>query len=274
MACRSAQRYDINCIRSQVDDVGLIDLVAAPVLFILLCFIGNGFRSLAKLTMRVSINKLKETDSRKPILYLRPFHEDRRSLPRPSNSPLFRMFSLGEGKVTLDALLLEDGVSYGPVFAIGDPRDHLSPYGPPRHYVEGQDWQTVVSDYLKQASVIFVFVDATPGMEWELKEIQRLGKVGICCFLTSPNADKAKARDMLQSTLNSFAVYTGSQAEEFVLKPDSIGFVFDNNGTPVEILSSGYDWVSYKIAIRAALKIRTEGFPLQSALANRFKALA
>jgi hypothetical protein len=248
--CMQNNTHNQSCIKYIYAQTDIIDVVLIPIFFLLCCFLGNSFRSLAKHFLRINLNSMKKHDKRSPILYLRPFNEDRRRLVGPSNSPFFRFFSIGEGKITLDSILLEEGLKYGPVVAVGNPKDLLSPYGPPRDYIQNADWQSVVKKYIEQSQLIFVFVDSTPGMQWELSEIERQQKQDKCIFLISPNADKFKAKNILQEIKNKY--YQNSES----ISSNCFGFVPISNKNSVQFLSTSYDWVSYKVAVRTVLSIK------------------
>ncbi len=108
-------------------------------------------------------------DARAPILYLRPFREDRRALswrPRLLLSSLVPR--LGESR-SVDEIVLNSCVTDGPVLAIGRPGEVVPPLGAARVYVDGEDWQSVVKSLASSSRYLVLVVDPTAGVLWEIE---------------------------------------------------------------------------------------------------------
>ena len=60
--------------------------------------------------------------------------------------------ALGQQSTPLDQVLLEEGTQYGPVVALGNPRDRFPPYGAARGYFDNKDWQQAVTNLARDAN--------------------------------------------------------------------------------------------------------------------------
>jgi len=161
----------------------LIALVtAAPILLGL----GNTFTSIARVLARQSIAALTTADRRPPILFLRAFRDDQVILDAPDLSLLSRLISLGLPPETLDSLLVEEATAYGPLVALGNPRDPYPPYGAARGYFEHKDWQTAVRDLLGSSRAVILCMDDTESVAWELKAIVELDHLDKALLLVPP----------------------------------------------------------------------------------------
>jgi hypothetical protein len=105
-------------------------------------------------------------DPRKPVLFLRPFKEDKAT------------FRVGSGQKVDDAraepLILEPFKIFGPLVAIGSPEESMPPWaGAARYYVAGDDWHSSVRSLLDQAQLVVIFAGVTEGLKWELGEVFR-----------------------------------------------------------------------------------------------------
>src|SRR5689334_11405963 len=89
----------------------------------------------------------REWDGRPPIVFLRAFDQDALKLKARAIDPIVKLpAGCGEPR-TMDEILLEHASPYGPVIAIGDPRNPMPPLGAARVYVPdaGSGWQNIVS---------------------------------------------------------------------------------------------------------------------------------
>lgn len=99
-------------------------------------------------------------DPRPPILYFRPFGDDK-----------FSYFSLN---FTFEEILATVFHDAGPVVAIGRPDESLPPMGAARMWVGNEHWQTAVTSLLERAGVVIIRPGVTPGVLWEVREAIRL----------------------------------------------------------------------------------------------------
>lgn len=112
----------------------------------------------------------REWDARAPIVFLRAFDQDAAKLPARSRDPLVK-FPAGCGEArTIDEILLEHASAYGPVIAIGDPRNPTPPLGAARVFVpgEGTGWQHVVTSLLAASNAVVMSPGAGQGVQWEI----------------------------------------------------------------------------------------------------------
>ncbi|MFT3729061.1 MAG: hypothetical protein QM759_14655 [Terricaulis sp.] len=132
--------------------------------------------------------KARDWDSRPPIVFLRAFDQDAQKLKARSIDPFVR-FPAGCGEArTLDELLLENASAYGPVIAIGDPRDPTPPLGAARIFVpgEGNEWQHVVTSLLGASNAVVMCPSTSEGVKWELDLIgDAIGRLKVI-FLANP----------------------------------------------------------------------------------------
>ena len=116
-----------------------------------------------------------EFDQRPPIVFLRMFEQDDERLPALVRHPLLRLPAGVSEPRTLDELLLEHGSPYGPVIAIGDPRDSVRPLGAARIFIPeaGLGWQDVVKNLVRASQTVIMCPGDTEGVRWELDLIAR-----------------------------------------------------------------------------------------------------
>jgi hypothetical protein len=132
--------------------------------------------------------KTRDWDARPPIVFLRAFDQDAQRLRPLSADPLAKFpAGCGESK-TLDELLLDHASVYGPVIAIGDPRDPTPPLGAARVFVPGagNEWQHVVTSLLGASNAVVMCPSTSEGVKWELDLISdAIGRLKVI-FLANP----------------------------------------------------------------------------------------
>jgi len=77
---------------------------------------------------------------------------------------------------TLESYVVNRVWYLGPVIAVGDPRDDLSPLGAAREYVPEDQWRARISEYLDESVYVVCILGSTPGLRWEYEEIKARGK--------------------------------------------------------------------------------------------------
>lgn len=135
---------------------------------------------------------VREWDTRPPVVFLRDFDQDKQSLRARGGDP-FARWPAGVGRPrTLDEILLEHGSPYGPVIAIGDPRDPTPPLGAARVFVEGagNEWQDVVRALAGASRAVVMCPNHGEGVQWELDLIAQAGGRLHTIFLASPELDR------------------------------------------------------------------------------------
>lgn len=146
----------------------------------------NALLTLARSYVRFSIDELVQADPRPPILFLRAFYDDQVALPGPRHRWIGKLLALGQRPTPLDQLLVEEVTPYGPVVALGNPRDRFPPYGAARGYFANKDWQQAVTDLAREARAIVLCVDETDSVWWEIGHIGRNNYLHKTLFVLPP----------------------------------------------------------------------------------------
>lgn len=143
---------------------------------------------------------VREWDDRAPIVFLRAFDQDDARL-KVRSGDAFARWPAGVGQSrTLDEILLEHGSPYGPVIAIGDPRDPTPPLGAARVFVEGAgaEWQDVVRGLAGASRAVVMCPNHGEGVQWELDLIiQASGRLRTI-FLASPELNRAATLSLFE----------------------------------------------------------------------------
>lgn len=143
---------------------------------------------------------VREWDARPPIVFLRSFNQDNDRL-KARGGDAFARWPAGVGRPrTLDEILLEHGSPYGPVVAIGDPRDPTPPLGAARVFVqgEGDEWQAVVQGLAGASKAVVICPNQGEGVQWELDLIAQAGGRLQVIFLASPELDRQATLDLFK----------------------------------------------------------------------------
>ncbi len=136
---------------------------------------------------------VREWDTRAPIVFLRAFNQDDDRVAAVGGDA-FARWPAGVGRSrTLDELLLEHGSPYGPVIAIGDPRDPTPPLGAARVFVRerGNGWQDVVRGLVSASKCVVMCPNTGAGVQWELDLIAKSRDTLRVIFLASPELTRA-----------------------------------------------------------------------------------
>jgi hypothetical protein len=136
---------------------------------------------------------VRDWDARAPVLFLRAFDQDRARLPALTRDP-FVKFPSGVGRPrTLDEILLEHASCYGPVIAVGDPRDPVPPLGAARVFApdEGQSWREIVAALVGASKAVVICPNDTEGVRWELDLIASAGARPRTIYLANPEIPAA-----------------------------------------------------------------------------------
>lgn len=125
--------------------------------------------------------ELLATDSRAPILYLRPFKNDsfrfttfrtKTFLLETLISGLSGVARKQEGGLLPrgEQLFVDLLQPMGPVIAIGRPTEKIPPTGAARLYV-GDNWKNIVHDLLERSQLILFFAGNTEHFGWEVEKV-------------------------------------------------------------------------------------------------------
>jgi hypothetical protein len=115
--------------------------------------------------------RVREWDARPPIVFLRDFDQDvHRQRARSRDLALYVPAEVARPR-TMDELLFELASPYGPLIAIGDPRDPTPPLGAARVFVPGpgRAWQDVVRGLVGGARAVVVSPGDSQGVAWEFQ---------------------------------------------------------------------------------------------------------
>lgn len=136
---------------------------------------------------------VREWDTRAPIVFLRSFNQDDDRVPVTGGDRFARTPAGISRSRTLDELLLEHGSPYGPVIAIGDPRDPVPPLGAARVFVpeRGNGWQDVVRGLVDASQCVVMCPNTGRGVQWELDLIASSTARLNVIFLASPELTRA-----------------------------------------------------------------------------------
>ena len=205
-----------------------------------------------------SIRESQENDTRPPILFLRPFHDDQVELAVPRLPLLGRLVNLFQTKGSLDVVLLEEGTTYGPVVAIGEPGEPVPPYGASRGYFSDEDWQKAVAQLADASRCIVICLDQTAGVMWELEYILKRGHGRKTLFVMNPGArdaekNKALVREVITRMPNT--------PQELLSHNDEpiLGFFFDEGQHMKVGVSGQFSEASYLLMVRWFLRTAMDG---------------
>ncbi len=180
-------------------------LIGAPIFIVvfflflqLLAFFGRLANRKGQRMAAGRYQSVREWDDRAPILYLRSFTIDNQPVAVKPRGWTARLIGLGARFPTLDEAVLDSAAPYGPVIAIGDPRDPLPPLGAARTFVGGGDWQRVVADLARAAELIVLVVDSSEGVRWEVRHVIDNGLWDKTLFLASPSRTQAERSASLE----------------------------------------------------------------------------
>jgi len=124
---------------------------------------------------RPDATTLLEADERAPIMLLRSFQDDEKSVKR--RSALARLLFWGFSRVRLEEAIAGELSRFGPFVAIGEPGERLPDLGAARSYFSDGEWQAAVLDWIGRARTIVVIAGKTRSVRWELQQVVASGKL-------------------------------------------------------------------------------------------------
>lgn len=126
-----------------------------------------------------TLEELRQHDPRRPAFLLRSFTLEQ--LP---------------GYSTFEEELVKEFEHVAPVVALGRPGDELPPVGAAREYVtddsetrpasEMKAWQSRVQTLVESSAIVVVMIGPTAGLQWELRELERLDCWNRTLVIVSP----------------------------------------------------------------------------------------
>ena len=140
-----------------------------------------------------TIEEIVEKDTRPPVVYLRPFHQDYDYFAFRDVDWATRFLSnLTVGRrqkyeiENLEEFLGEQISSdLGPFVALGSPEDYLPPEGATRTYADDRGWQEYFLDLAKRAECFIMQVSRSENLTWELSTLREMGLQEKLFILTS-----------------------------------------------------------------------------------------
>src|SRR5262249_32101397 len=130
-------------------DVGIYGVFMLPFWALLL--------QLGRKLSRPDAATLLKADERAPIVLLRSFQDDEKSVKR--RSVLARLLFWGFGRhIRLEQAIAGELSRFGPFVAIGEPGERLPDLGAARAYFSDDEWQAAVLDWIGRARTIVVIV--------------------------------------------------------------------------------------------------------------------
>ena len=132
-----------------------------------------------------------KSDLRKPILYLRSFLHDPLAAFSENDTTLAKYLSLG---IPLNLNSEEEQIAFavnkfGPLIAIGDPKESIPQLGASRVYTEHESWKDVVINLIKLSQLVILRVGDTPGFWWEVEMVLK-NKSPLKLIFLLPNSKK------------------------------------------------------------------------------------
>ena len=121
-----------------------------------------------------------------PILFLRSFRDDQLCMHRKPQNIIARLFDLWSFRRNVDELLIDEFAQFGPVIAIGNPRDKSVKFGAQRRFATDDTWRNIVSKAAESSQAIIVSASDTEGLLWEYELIKKNGYLDKTIFLFPP----------------------------------------------------------------------------------------
>jgi hypothetical protein len=234
-----------------------VSLGCAVLAFWLIGKVCRGCSNLARRFLTVSLERVLKLDQRKPILFLRAFADDQ-VLMRPIGVlTLLGLFDFNDSKMTLDQLLLQEGTLYGPVVALGNPRDKLPPFGVARGYFANENWQEAVANLVRDSSAVVICVDETEGISWELEFLRDRRFLVKTLFLLHPKfAGPAANATMTAGVVEKLQLGMTPGIAGRGKASRVIGFSLDDDGAMRTLYTRTFSRFSYLLALRMFLRGR------------------
>jgi hypothetical protein len=192
-------------------------------------------------------------------VFLRAFDQDALKLKARSVDPVVR-FPAGCGEArTMDEILLEHASPYGPVIAIGDPRNPIPPLGAARVYVPdaGSGWQNVVASLVQSAHAVVMCPNASEGVKWEIDLLASAeGRVRVI-YIANPELNGADNMALLAQAGEMPALPRGQQPIAAFRDPQAGWRLLTTAQQPCV--------QTYTVALNTALQalLGTKGVPLK-----------
>jgi hypothetical protein len=167
-----------------VDDVAALGFLTLPFWALLL--------QLGRKLSRPDAATLLEADERAPIVLLRSFQDDEKSVKRRSVLARFLFWGFG-GRIRLEQAIAGELSRFGPFVAIGEPGERLPDLGAARAYFSNDEWQAAALDWIRRARTIVIIGGMTRWVTWELRQVIASGKLDHLVLLLPPDTPAGRA---------------------------------------------------------------------------------
>jgi hypothetical protein len=205
-------------------------------------------------TYVIDATEALRVDSRPPILYLRSFQDDQLRLRAPAvdgRSSIESWHRAGVEEIVVNRLW-----RFGPVVAVGRPREQFPPAGAVRDYLLGEaakgeeDWQERVAEWMAISGLIVVVLGRTEGLAWEVAKLVALDQWSRVVLVLPP----VRPKD-LRARWNSFRTVVAQAGGP--LLPAEVELaralaVLEYGGRIHLITSERRDYVAYQVMAEAA----------------------
>jgi len=192
-----------------------------------------------------SARQILEKDKRPPVLYIRPFESDTRTV-----TPLGGYTEYWPGWTFHTQRLEERNTkifkNLGPVIAVASPRDKLSQLGAARVAFDEGKWQGGVRELMKKSQLIVIESGVSSGLKWEMSEVfqQRPFKPVLICgpvreedaLLTMQQRYEVLRRALPEEATRFLPLDIGNTTFFFFKEPDKVSEIEAEGGPPEEIL--------------------------------------
>jgi hypothetical protein len=132
---------------------------------------------------------LRGLDRRRPVLYLRSFHDDNRTVETTQPTVIVDKQVDGDFEQEIASI----ASIYGPFVCIGEPGVQPTS-GAARDYYEGEAWREEVLKLMSEAVIIVMVAGYTEGLHWELTTAVERGWARKLVFLFPPGDPYHAAR--------------------------------------------------------------------------------
>lgn len=148
----------------------------------------------ARRRSRLDAQRLRSTDPRGEILYLRSFGDDTLDVPTTFSArrPFLESFTL-RGREPFEECIAWQLGAFGPVVAVGEPGRSTDSLGAARELLPDDRWQVEVSELMEVAQAVVVVVGRSDGLRWEIEQVVQRGHLDKTMFVAPP-VDDAEAR--------------------------------------------------------------------------------
>jgi hypothetical protein len=245
--------------------VAAVNLVIVILAIVGLAMLAGFVRRMGRRTVRSTLLERQALDARAPILFLRAFGDEQVALPPPRLPLLGYFYDVGNRQTSLDVMLLEEGTDYGPVVALGNPKDPVPPYGAARGYFADESWQDAVRRLAHDSAALVICLDDTDGIWWEVAHIRERGLAAKTLLLLHPKfRATSDTGDFLATAIERLGVKeqvdiasatplaSGSSQAAYC----TIGFFLGPDGTWQVGLSRAGSRIGYLLMLRWFLRTR------------------